>query len=168
MKYLKLFESFGDDFKKSLNDLQDKYESDKEQLFKRCKDRVDQFMFDLTDDYSNQSTYQNDFIEDDDPRVSIWYFLKCEWKDFEKFLNLLQETDERLQSELGLKVMLTSRIKGKFEGYHELHHGFSISVSKTIEIYNNYYSGERRLNSKESPKLEDYYTHVEFKINVRP
>lgn len=168
MRYLKLFEGFSEDFYNELKSLEDKYKSDKEELVKSYKHKVDQFMFDLTDDYSNQTTDQIDYIENDDPRVSIWYFLKCEWKDFEKFLNTLKEVNERLQSELGLKIMLTAEIKGKFEGYHALHHGFNISVLKTIEIYNDYYSGERRLNSKESPKLEDYYTHIEFKINVRP
>ncbi len=166
MRYLKLFEGFSEDFYNELKSLENKYKSDKEELVKSYKHKVDQFMFDLTDDYSDQSTYQNDFIEDDDP--SLWYHLKCEWKDFEMFLNLLQETDERLKSELGLKIMLTARIKGKFEGYHDLYHGFNTSVATIVKIYNDYYSGERRLNSKESPKLEDYYTHIEFKINVRP
>ncbi len=85
MRYLKLFEGFSEDFYNDLKSLEDKYKLDKENLRKSYKDKVDQFMFDLTDDYSNQNTHQNDFIEDEDP--SVWYYLKCKWVDIDNFLN---------------------------------------------------------------------------------
>lgn len=53
MKYLKLFEGFVDDFQNNITALSAKYNSDKEYLFKIFKEEVDQFMFDLTDEYSD-------------------------------------------------------------------------------------------------------------------
>jgi hypothetical protein len=87
MKWLKLFEGFREDFYKSVGDLQSEYESNRKKLFSDAKAKVDEFMFDLTDDFSDQKTHQNDFIEDDD--LSIWYHLKCDRKDFERLYNYL-------------------------------------------------------------------------------
>jgi hypothetical protein len=162
MKYLKLFEGFSEDFYSDLKSLEDKYESDKVKIRKSYKDKVDQFMFDLTDDYSNQSTYILDFIEEDDP--SLWYHLRCEWKDFEKFINILKEVDLRLQHELELKIMLKAYIKGKFTGSHTISHGFSINVEKLCKEHE-----QHKGRSEEHKKaVNDIYEYVEFKINVLP
>ncbi len=62
MIYLKLFEGFAEDYNDDLKALSDKYNSDKKNLLKRYKDEVDQFMFDLTDEYSHS---KSSFIEED-------------------------------------------------------------------------------------------------------
>ena len=77
MRYLKLFESFREEFYKSVNDLQSEYESNRKKLFSDAKAKVDEFMFDLTDDFSDEKTSQQDFIEED-WRLSVWYHLKCD------------------------------------------------------------------------------------------
>lgn len=50
MKWLKLFESFRNDFYKSVSDLENNYKSERKVLFDSAKAKVDEFMFDLTDD----------------------------------------------------------------------------------------------------------------------
>ena len=111
MKWLKLFESFREDFYKSVGDLQSEYESNRKKLFSDAKAKVDEFMFDLTDDFSNQNTNQNDFIwrfwtKPEEGDLSIWYHLKCDRKDFERFIQLLTDVRERLIDELGLDINL--------------------------------------------------------------
>ena len=46
MRYLKLFESFRDDFYISVNDLEEEYKSNRKKLFSEAKAKVDEFMFD--------------------------------------------------------------------------------------------------------------------------
>ena len=81
MKWIKLFEGFREDFYKSVDDLQTEYKSNLKKLFSDSKVKVDEFMFDLTDDFSDEKTGQQDFIEED-WRLSVWYHLKCDRKDF--------------------------------------------------------------------------------------
>jgi hypothetical protein len=104
MKWLKLFETFRDDFYISVDDLETEYKSKRNKLFSDAKSKVDEFMFDLTDDFSDQKTNQQDFIEEED--LSVWYHLKCQREDFERFLELLKDTRERLIDELGLDIRL--------------------------------------------------------------
>ena len=156
MKYLKLFEGFSDDFYTDLKSLEDKYNSDKKNLLKRYKDEVDQFMFDLTDDYSDP--YQNDFIENDDP--SIWYYLKCEWEDFEKVISILQEVNERLKSALNLKIILTAQI----DFVIQINNGFKMSVEELFKYHKEYFTRFGR--SEESMKMIDNFKCVRLKINI--
>lgn len=102
MRYLKLFEGFREDFYNSVKDLEAKYESDKKKLFSDAKLEVDELMFDLTDDYSDQKRFQNDFIEDND--LSVWYFLKCKGKEFLNVWEIIKECSSKLDEKLGLEL----------------------------------------------------------------
>ena len=104
MKYIKLFESFREDFYKSIRDLENKYESEKEQLFNEAKVKVDEFMFDLTDDFSD-SNFESDFIESGD--LSIWYHLRCDRDELEKLVELMKDVRARLIDELGLNMKVS-------------------------------------------------------------
>lgn len=134
MKHLKsynLFEGFSEDFYTGIESIKSKYELELENFRQEMKQQVDQFMFELTDSYSNIKTFQNNFIEDDDP--SIWYFLKCEWKDVDKFIELLEETSERIKEQLNLGFRLTAILSfydndNKIE--HKVEHGHSIVINK--------------------------------------
>ena len=103
MIYLKLFEGFVDDFQNNITTLSTKYNSDKEYLFKNFKEEVDQFMFDLTDEYSDVKDSCMWVTSTFDP--NIYYFLKCKWVDFEKLIGILQEVTEKLES-VNLKLMI--------------------------------------------------------------
>lgn len=116
MKYIKLFESFREDFYKSIRDLENKYESEKEQLFDEAKSKVDEFMFDLTDDFSD-SNFESDFIESGD--LSIWYHLRCDRDELEKLVELMKDVRARLIDELGLNMKVSMSLSyGAILGYN--------------------------------------------------
>lgn len=116
MKYIKLFESFREDFYKSIRDLENKYESEKEQLFNEAKVKVDEFMFDLTDDFSD-SNFESDFIESGD--LSIWYHLRCDRDELEKLVELMKDVRARLIDELGLNMKVSMSLSyGTILGYN--------------------------------------------------
>lgn len=116
MKYIKLFESFREDFYKSIRDLENKYESEKEQLFNEAKVKVDEFMFDLTDDFSD-SNFESDFIESGD--LSIWYHLRCDRDELEKLVELMKDVRARLIDELGLNMKVSMSLSyGAILGYN--------------------------------------------------
>jgi hypothetical protein len=158
MKWLKLFESFRNDFYKSVSDLENNYKSERKKLFDEAKAKVDEFMFDLTDDFSDQKTRQQDFIEEDD--LSIWYYLKCDRKDFESFLELLSDVRERLVDELGLdmKLIVNAYLEGK-TGFHQFNHGFESTYDEMMKYIGEY--------SKVKPEFGlDQYSHFTFTIQV--
>lgn len=164
MRYLKLFETFREDFYKSVDDLEEEYKSNRKKLFSEAKAKVDEFMFDLTDDFSDQKTNQQDFIEDDD--LSVWYHLKCDRKDFERFIQLLSDVRERLIDELGLdmKLKVDAWVKadtnfGPGNIRHSFNHGY---LSRWDEMMR--YLGEY---SKVKPEFGlDQYSHFTFTIQV--
>ena len=164
MKWLKLFENFRDNFYISVSDLETEYKSKKKKLFQDAKAKVDDFMFDLTDDFSDQKTNQQDFIEDDD--LSVWYHLKCDRKDFERFIELLSDVKDRLKDELGLDIRLRvdAWVKadtnfGPGNIRHSFNHGY---LSRWDEMMR--YLGEY---SKVKPEYGlDQYSHFTFTIQV--
>ena len=164
MKWLKLFENFRDDFYISVNDLETEYKSKRKKLFSEAKSKVDEFMFDLTDDFSDQKTNQQDFIEEDD--LSVWYHLKCDRKDFERFIELLSDVKDRLKDELGLDIRLKvdACVKadtnfGPGNIRHSFNHGY---LSRWDELMR--YLGEY---SKVKPEYGlDQYSHFTFTIQV--
>lgn len=164
MKWLKLFENFRDNFYISVSDLETEYKSKKKKLFQDAKAKVDDFMFDLTDDFSDQKTNQQDFIEDDD--LSVWYHLKCDRKDFERFIELLSDVRDRLKDELVLDIRLRvdAWVKadtnfGPGNIRHSFNHGY---LSRWDEMMR--YLGEY---SKVKPEYGlDQYSHFTFTIQV--
>ncbi len=158
MKYLKsynIFEGFSQDFYIGINSIESKYESELEKFRQDAKSEVDQFMFDLTDPYSNIKTTQNHFIENDDP--SLWYFLKCDWKDIDEFISLLEETSQRIKEQLDLGFKLSGELfSNKWDGKHDIEHGFVISIDKLkkwIDLIKNHKDGGG-------------YDWLEIKVNI--
>lgn len=160
MRWLKLFEGFRDDFYKSVSDLEDKYKSDRKKLFSDTKAKIDEFMFDLTDDFSDQNTGQQDFIEEDD--LSVWYYLKCDRKDLEKVIELISDARERLIDELGLdinlRVMAYLKDNGNFVS-HSFNHGFLSSWAEMMSYIDGYKGLTKEFGL-------DQYTYFTFKIQV--
>lgn len=165
MRWLKLFEGFRDDFYKSVDDLENDYKSNRKKLFSDSKVKIDEFMFDLTDDFSDEKTSQQDFIEED-WRLSVWYHLKCDRKDFERFLELLKDVRERLIDELGLDMKL--KIDGwlKPSPHHSdqpINHTFNHGFLSTFDEMMKYIDGYG--NMKPEYGL-DQYAYFTFKIQV--
>ena len=162
MKWLKLFESFRNDFYKSVSDLETEYKSKRKKLFDEAKTKVDEFMFDLTDDFSDQKTNQQDFIEIVRTAfLSIWYYLKCDRKDFERFIELLSDVKERLVDELGLdmKLKVDGWLKCDEPVSHTFNHGFLSNFDEMMKYINGY------SNMKPEYGL-DQYAYFTFKIQV--
>ena len=160
MKWLKLFEGFRDDFYKSVRDLEEDYKSNRKKLLDEAKAKVDQFMFDLTDDFSDEKTTQMNFIEED--KLSVWYYLRCDRKDFERFMKLLTDARERLVDELGLDMNL--KVDGWFKIHtnpvnHTFNHGFISKWDEMIKYIEGY------SNMKPEYGL-DQYQYFTFKIQV--
>lgn len=156
MKYLKLFEGFSQDFYDGLDSIKGKYKSELDEFRKKMKDEVDQFMFDLTDSYSDNNEYKNNFIENDDP--SLWYFLKCDWKDIDEFIDLLEETSNRIKEQLNLGFKLSGELfSNKWNGKHEVEHGFIIGIDRL----KNWIDSVRNLRGG-----DEKYDWLEIKVNI--
>ena len=160
MKWLKLFEGFRDDFYKSVDDLENDYKSNRKKLFSDSKAKVDEFMFDLTDDFSDEKTTQQNFIEED-WRLSVWYYLKCDRKDFERFIESLTDIKERMLDELGLdmKLKVDGWLKCDEPVNHTFNHGFLSNFDEMMEYIKGY------SNMKPEYGL-DQYAYFTFKIQV--
>lgn len=160
MKWIKLFEGFRDDFYKSVDDLETEYKSNRKKLFSDSKAKVDEFMFDLTDDFSDEKTSQQNFIEED-WRLSVWYYLKCDRKDFERFIESLTDIRERMLDELGLDMKL--KVDGWLKCDESLNHTFSHGFLSTFGEMMEYIKGYS--NMKPEYGL-DQYAYFTFKIQV--
>jgi len=166
MRYLKLFESFSSDFYKKLEDLEKEYERAKKEHLESTKLKVDQFLFDLTDNWSYKTGQINDFIEEDDP--SIWYHLKCNGSEFMNFWESTLDCDENLKSELDLCIRV------KIDGYykiessstyrkHQLLHGWLAKLSEMQAYIDEMYNLREDVFGK--PENYDYFM---ITVNVSP
>ena len=164
MKWLKLFESFREDFHKSVSDLEEEYKSNRKKLFSDAKATVDEFMFDLTDDFSDQKTHQQDFIEEED--LSVWYHLKCDRKDFERFLELLSDVKDRLKDEFGLDIRLSVDAWVKADtnlGPANIRHPFNHGYMSRWDEMMKYIDGYKGVKPERGLEQYQYFT---FKIQV--
>jgi hypothetical protein len=108
LKKWQQFEGLKSDFEKSKKEIEDEADRKKEQLREIYKQKVDSFMYDLTDDYgtTNKSgkysffPYHEDFL--------IYYFLSCPWSDTDKFLNEVELVKKRIESELEVRFNIHS------------------------------------------------------------
>ena len=170
MRYLKLFEGFREDFYNSVKDLEAKYESDKKKLIYDAKSEIDELMFDLTDDYSNQTMQYNDGIENK-PNLFVWYFLKCTGKEFLNVWEIIKECNSKLNEKLGLEIRF--KISGFYSSAsldpsntgststrkHEYNLGFMSNINKMQEYID---LVENNIGDRKS----DSYDYFEIQIHV--
>ena len=133
LKYLMLFESFRDDLYKSKKELDERYEKENKDLIDNTKSVVDEFMFDLTDDYPsvepNTAKYGVNGI------LYLSYHLKCDIKDLDKLLNTVSEVEERISDELGLRMSIKgcSELTEYPDTHHDLNHGTMSKLSELLK-----------------------------------
>lgn len=160
MRYLKLWESFRQDFYQSVEDLESKYKSERKRLFSEAKDKVDEFMFDLTEDFSGEETHSQNFIEEDD--LSIWYYLKCDRKDFEDFIKRLDSVRVRIKQvlDLDIKLKVDAYITGSgLPVNHTFNHGHLSNWNEMMEYIDGY--------GKMKPEYGlDQYAYFKFQIQL--
>lgn len=97
MKYLKLYESFSDDFYKNLEKTHHEYQEKLQKIRQDFKDEVDDYMVDITDKWGTES-----FVEEDDPVV--WYELIFKHDEVQKVYDELKMANNRLKNTLGLQI----------------------------------------------------------------
>lgn len=97
MKYLKLYESFSDDFYKSLDNANKEYQEKLQKIRQDFKDEVDDYMVDITDKWGHES-----FVEEGDPVV--WYEIRFKHDEVQKVYDELKMANDRLKKSLGLQI----------------------------------------------------------------
>jgi hypothetical protein len=115
MKYLKLYESFSDDFYENLKKIESEYHEKRKKIREDFKSEIDDYMWDITDIWGIDS-----FIEEDDPVV--WYELEFKHEDVQKVYDELKMANDRLKKVLGLQIRVEEiyrQLRGAFHyGYH--------------------------------------------------
>lgn len=97
MKYLKLYESFSDDFYKSLDNANKEYQEKLKKIRQDFKYEVDEYMLDITDNW-----LMDTFMEEDDPVV--WYEIRFKHDEVQKVYDELKMANDRLKKSLGLQM----------------------------------------------------------------
>lgn len=99
MKYLKLYESFSDDFYKNLEKTHHEYKEKINKIRQDFKDEIDDYIVDITDKWGTES-----FVEKDDPVV--WYELIFKHDEVQKVYYELKMANNRLKNTLGLQIIV--------------------------------------------------------------
>lgn len=181
MRYLKIFENFVDDFYKSVKDLDKKYTSERQKLFAAVKSKVDEFMFDLTDDFSNENTHRVNYIDfgpgrdrdGDRMDISIYYFLRCGINEYKHFEELLKNAEKEVFDEFGLTMRIIGYAHwGYGEGEtHDINHNFFSKPERIFKYINDYYvpnefvwSGNGLTAETEEEREKYRYKYLSFEV----
>jgi hypothetical protein len=101
MKYLKIFESFRDDYNRIMDDL--------EKLKKSIKLEVDIYMSDIIDDYQINNT--RDYIELKGGNYNIFYDkIKFSYLQMGDFINISQSIFNTIERELGSDILISTSL----------------------------------------------------------
>lgn len=169
MRYLKLWESFRQDFHQSVEDLESKYKSERKRLFSEAKDKVDEFMFDLTEDFSGEDLHSKNFIEKDFSgplRISIWYYLRCDRKDFEDFIKRLDSVRLRIKQvlDLDMKLKVDAWLKADTNfGPGNIRHPFNHDHLSNWDEMMKYIDGYKGMKPEYGL---DQYSYFKFQIQI--
>lgn len=130
MQYLKLFESFVDDIK----EIKSKQDVLIQNLKKEIKSEIDDFMFDVTDEFEIDGSGVDLDLENESFVVfyNIWFEFNS--NDIEKLIKLLYETEVRMKS-YNVRIVISTRLWTKKEqiidGYwEELRYGEFLDIPK--------------------------------------
>jgi acid phosphatase class B len=158
MKYLFLFEGFKEDFLKQKAEIDLKWSEEKRNLLEETKFQVDQFMYELTDDYSHRTEFQNDFIDIHANLPYIVYFLKSSASDLDDVLSKLDSVEKLIKSNFDLDMEITCSGLGSGGRKFSVNHGFKTSYERLVIWIDRFYRGLR-------DDLKEEWTHFTFEIN---
>lgn len=103
MKYLKLYESFKDDYLSNYQRIRSEYDQKKKENFQKTKELVDEHLYDFIDFNLVEDQTEYKYHE-----FSLKYLLKFDFIDFDdefpEFLNNLKSSVERLEEYTGFSV----------------------------------------------------------------
>jgi len=165
MKYLKLYESFSDDFYENLKKIESEYHEKRKKIREDFKSEIDDYMWDITDIWGIDS-----FIEEDDPVV--WYELEFKHEDVQKVYDELKMANDRLKKVLGLQIRVEeiytrARVRGGLYGYHVPKIYFKAPRTELMFIFNDEVLIAGVSGSKfDNPLLDESFDVKKLKITV--
>jgi hypothetical protein len=151
MQYLRLFESFVDDIK----EIKSKQDVLIENLKKEIKSEIDNFMFDVTDEFEIDGSGIGLDLEDETFELFYNVWFKFNSNDIEKLIKLLYETEVRMKS-YNVRIVISTRLwtKKEFGGKWE-----DLRYREFLDITKFEYCIKRVLN-------DDLYTKGKLCIKV--
>jgi len=163
MKYIKLYESFSDDFYDNLKKLDKEYEEKKLKIRQQFKEEIDDYVIDITDIWGISS-----FIEEGDPQV--WYELQFKHEDVQKVYEELVRANDRLKKSLGLQIRVEeiyTQLRGGSYGYHGPKIYFKAPRMDLMFIFNDEVLIAGVSGTKfDNPLLDDSFDVKKLKITV--
>ena len=163
MKYLKLYESFSDDFYENLKKLKKEYHDGRKKIRDDFKSEIDDYMWDITDRWGIDS-----FVEEDDPQV--WYELEFKHEDVEKVYDELKMANDRLKKVLGIQIRVEEiyrQLRGGSYGYHGPKIYSQAPRTELMFIYNDEVLTAGGSGTKfDNPLLEEGFDVKKLKITV--
>lgn len=114
MKHLKLYESFRSDFKEDLNSAKHNYETQVEKIKQDIKQKVDDYMFDILDEYQ---THNDSFVKIntvDDTFEITYNNIVCKLSEIDNFLKLIRDVSDVIEKQLELSILFW--VTGNYTG----------------------------------------------------
>lgn len=104
MKYLKLYESFKDEFNEDLKSIRDNYKNQLEKIKAEIKQSVDEYMSDVIDEYQEGGDSYVLINEIDDIFEVGYSNIECNLSKIDEFLDLIKDVATRIENQLGLNI----------------------------------------------------------------
>lgn len=169
MKYLKIYESFKDDYISNYRRIRSEYDQKKKENFQKTKELIDENIYDLIDFNLVEDETKYNYHD-----FSLEYVLKFDFVDFEtEFDDLLENlklADKRVREYSGFDVYFQNielhyttyikSIKKDSWGLHEINFGFKSTINDIIKWR------ENRDNYQKEALFSDY-RYIKFKLIIQ-
>jgi hypothetical protein len=158
-KYLKIYESFKDDYEQKYILIRSEYDQKKKENYEETKNLVDENLYDLID-YNLVSDESNKYNKD----FNLKYKLRFEFDDFDnEFNNLLEDIKlavSRVNEYTGFDVYFDKfNLYFAERTYHQINNGYIFQFNSLTKWR------ELRDNLKEEAKTK--YNAVEFNLIIK-
>jgi len=160
MKYLKTYENMRDDFKSELNVVRNSYNQQLDKIKKEIKEEVDNFMFDITDEYqTSEESYIN--INEIDDIFEIGYDnIEFNLTKSDDFLKLMEIVSLRIKEQLGLDFTFAG-----YASYSDSTDDFNFTSKDIVSLENLKNDIDELRNESESWELSNY--SIKLSIFIR-
>ena len=162
MKYLKIYESFKDDYLSNYQRIRSEYDQKKKENFQKTKDLVDEHLYDFID--FNLVEDQTEYNYHD---FSLKYLIKFDFENFDDefpdFLNNLKSSAKRLEDYTGFgasfeQIKLIYGSPAGVKHYHEINYGLITNIGGIVKWK------EQRDNLKKEARTD--YESIQFRLKI--
>lgn len=139
MKYLKIYESFKDDYLSNYRRIRSEYDQKLKDNFNKTRELVDEHLYDFIDFnlVEDQTTdIHGAYFED----FKLVYLLRFDFENFDDefpdFLNNLKSSVKRLEEYTGFSVifdLIRLDYVNKVEHYHQINYGYNSTIQHIIK-----------------------------------